>query len=68
MNERRTVAIDLPQKLLVLEEAAGTMVVYNDPTFLARRHGLTEADDVLDRIAGALDTLANVPVEATETD
>jgi|GEM_PF-836347 len=67
MNERRTVAIDLPQKILVFADEAGTTVVYNDPAYLARRHGLTASDEVLDTIGGALDTLANAPVEGTET-
>jgi|AntDeeMinimDraft_5_1070356.scaffolds.fasta_scaffold00266_32 uncharacterized protein (DUF302 family) len=67
MTEQRTVAIDLPQKLLVFEDEAGTTVVYNDPAYLARRHGLTASDEVLDTISGALDSLANAPVEQTET-
>lgn len=68
MNESRTVAIDLPQKLLVFEEGDETLVVYNDPEYLARRHEITEADEVLDTVAGALDNLANAPVESTETE
>ncbi|MCU4801257.1 DUF302 domain-containing protein [Halobacteria archaeon HArc-gm2] len=67
MNDQRTVAIDLPQKLLVFADEAGTTVVYNDPAYLARRHGLTASDEVLDTISGALDMLANAPVEQTET-
>ena len=44
MQNAQTVAIDLPQKMLVYQGADGqTMIVYNDPAFLASRHGL---DDV----------------------
>lgn len=68
MNGSRTVAIDLPQKLLVYEEEDQTLVVYNDPEFLARRHEMPGKKEVRDTIAGALDALANAPVEATETE
>ena len=36
-----SIAIDLPLKLLIWEDAAGKVwVSYNRPTYLARRHGL----------------------------
>jgi uncharacterized protein (DUF302 family) len=39
-----TVAIDLPLKILTFEDANGhTWVAYNDPTYLQRRHGFSEA-------------------------
>lgn len=68
MTESRTVAIDLPQKLLAYEDDDGTFVVYNDPEYLARRHEIAVKADVLEKISGALDTLANAPVESTESE
>jgi uncharacterized protein (DUF302 family) len=39
-----TVAIDLPLKVLAFEDAEGhTWVGYNDPKYLQRRHGFSEA-------------------------
>jgi uncharacterized protein (DUF302 family) len=44
MIARPTVAIDLPLKALVWEDARGeTWLSYNTPTFLVARHGLDEA-------------------------
>lgn len=41
MQCAQTMAIDLPQKMLIYEDEQGkTWVVYNDPAFLADRHGL----------------------------
>ena len=59
LQASQTLGIDLPQKLLVYEDAAGeTFVAYNDPFFLARRHGLEGRDEMLQRIAAALAGLA----------
>ena len=39
-----TVAIDLPLKILAFEDPDGhTWVAYNDPAYLQRRHGFSEA-------------------------
>jgi uncharacterized protein (DUF302 family) len=40
MQSNQTIGIDLPVKALVWEDASGaTWLSYNDPTWLARRHG-----------------------------
>jgi uncharacterized protein (DUF302 family) len=44
MAATQTVAIDLPLKILAFEDADGrTWVAYNDPQYLQRRHGFSEA-------------------------
>jgi len=59
MQESQSIGIDLPQKLLVWESEDGTVnVSYNDPFFLAERHGVEGVDDLLDDTASALDSLA----------
>jgi uncharacterized protein (DUF302 family) len=51
-----TVAIDLPLKLLVWEDAEGkTWITYNDPKYLVARHSVPE--DLLSNIA-LIETLA----------
>jgi uncharacterized protein (DUF302 family) len=38
-----TIAIDLPLKLLVWEDASGrTRISYNDPNYLQQRHGFPQ--------------------------
>ena len=45
--------------MLLWEDADGAVFVsYNDPAYLARRHGLTGVDDTLTKISGALQNLA----------
>lgn len=59
MQSRRSIGIDLPQKFLVFENRRGDVyIAYNDPFFVARRHGVRDRDDQLNTIAGALANLA----------
>ena len=46
MQAAATAGIDLPLKLIVWQDAEGeTQVSYNDPEWVAKRHGLGEAVD-----------------------
>ena len=61
MQSSQTTGIDLPQKMLIYEDANGDVqVVYNDPHYVAQRHGLSNVDTQLQIISGALANLANV--------
>lgn len=63
MQNAQTTALDLPQKMLVWTDGDGVAhVAYNDPAFLAKRHGITENEEVLKTITGALDKLSEVVV------
>ncbi len=62
MQAERTVAIDLPQKMLVYQDNDGVFVAYNDPMYLAERHHLTGVDAILENVA---DTLQSVATAAT---
>jgi len=56
MQSAQTIGIDLPQKFLAWEDEGGQVhLAYNDPFFLAERHGIDDQDDVLQQTA---DTLA----------
>jgi uncharacterized protein (DUF302 family) len=56
---RRSVAIDLPQKTLIWQDDAGQVwLSYNDPKYLAKRHGITECYDVIKKIDKALSNFA----------
>ena len=56
MQARQTIGIDLPLKVLAWEDAQGkAWLTYNDPRFLAQRHGLgAEVDGVVTALTAAL--------------
>jgi uncharacterized protein (DUF302 family) len=58
MKGSRSVAIDLPQKMLVWEEESMVNVTYNDPRYLADRHGIDGQQERLENIRSLLDRLA----------
>lgn len=66
MQAVQTIGIDLPLKALVWQDEGGsTWLAYNDPQWLAHRHGV---DAGLDRTLHAMaETLAMVAREATAT-
>ena len=60
MQAAQSIGIDLPLKMLVWQDADGaTWVSYNDPAFLAHRHGLDEATKAtVNALTGALNAIA----------
>ena len=60
MQAVQTIGIDLPLKALVWQDASGdTWLSYNDPSWLAKRHGLAqEAEGPVRALAAALAALA----------
>ena len=59
MQAAQTIGIDLPLKALIwLDEAGKTQLSYNDPEWLAGRHGITGADKPLAAMSDALAALA----------
>lgn len=57
MQCSQSTGIDLPQKVLVWQDASGTVwITYNDPAYLAKRHGLQKCSQVITKITGVLDT------------
>jgi uncharacterized protein (DUF302 family) len=60
MQAVQTTGIDLPLKALVWQDASGdTWLSYNDPSWLAKRHGLGhEAEAPVRAVAAALEALA----------
>ena len=60
MQCSQSVAIDLPQKALIWEDEAGHVwFSYNDPRYLAKRHGITECVNVIKKIEKALSNFAH---------
>ena len=59
MQEAPTIAIDLPLRMVIWQDAEGaTWLGYNDPVWIARRHGIVD-DGSIDLIIEALGAIAN---------
>ena len=60
MQCTQTIAIDLPQKALIWEDAAGTVwLSYNNPMQVAKRHRMKGCGAILRKVSGALEKFAN---------
>lgn len=60
MQSKQTIGIDLPLKVLSWQDSGGKVwLTYNDPGWLARRHGLTSATEAaVNSLATVLSNLA----------
>jgi len=63
MQSVPTIGIDLPLKALVWQDASGeTWLSFNDPAWLAQRHGLSGAETAVGNLTTALNALAKVAI------
>ena len=63
MQDRQRAGIDLPLKALIWEDADGKVfVTYNDPAWIARRHGL-DNDAAVQAMTAAMNAIVQ---EATK--
>jgi uncharacterized protein (DUF302 family) len=59
MQSAQTVGIDLPLKVLVWQDAGGkTWLSYNEPSWIAQRHGVTNEESVVSKMTAALGLLS----------
>jgi uncharacterized protein (DUF302 family) len=59
MQSIQTVGIDLPLKALVWEDAsAKTWISYNEPGWIAQRHGVADAQPVVNKMADLLSAIS----------
>ena len=67
MQSMQTIGIDLPLKALVWQDASGsTWLSYNDPSWLAKRHGLgREVETTVAATAAALNAIARTATTFT---
>jgi uncharacterized protein (DUF302 family) len=67
MQSVQTIGIDLPLKVLVWQDAAGdTWVSYNDPGWLAKRHGAgRDVETTVGTLANVLATLTTAATAPT---
>lgn len=59
----QTAGIDLPMKAMAWEDAQGrTWVAYNDPQYVANRHGVKGRDEIIKKMKGALEKFSNYAI------
>ncbi|MBF7053032.1 DUF302 domain-containing protein [Halomonas sp. KAO] len=63
MQCRGSMALDLPQKIVVREVDEGVRLEWNSPLYLAERHSLEECDLPLDKVAGVLESVASAAAD-----
>jgi uncharacterized protein (DUF302 family) len=64
MQSVQTVGIDLPLKALVWEDASGTTwLSYNEPSWIAQRHGVANAEAIVNKMAAALSGMSRKAAE-----
>ncbi len=55
MTSKQAVTIDLPMKAIAWKDAKGQVwIAYNDPMYIARRHGVKDRPEKLKKMSGAL--------------
>lgn len=60
-TSNQTAGIDLPMKALAWQDKNGQVwLTYNDPAYIAKRHGITDRDKIKAKMTGALNKLTNV--------
>jgi uncharacterized protein (DUF302 family) len=60
----QTAGIDLPLKILIWEDDSGLVKLsYNDPRYIADRHGISDCGQILEKMAGALKGFAEKAAE-----
>ncbi len=64
MISRQTAGIDLPMKMLAWKDEAGQVWLgYNDPAYIARRHGITDRDKIVANMSKALDNFSRLATD-----
>src|SRR5438309_9852862 len=65
MQASQTAGIDLPLKALVWQDAAGkTWLSYNEPSWIAQRHSVANAEQVVKNLAAALRAISTKAANA----
>jgi uncharacterized protein (DUF302 family) len=63
-TSQQTAGIDLPLKALAWEDEKGQVwLTYNDPAYIAKRHGITDRAEIVAKMTKALDGLSNAAIK-----
>lgn len=67
MRSTQTIGIDLPMKALAWQDEKGQVwLTYNDPDYLARRHGIQDKEELIKKMSGALKNLTKLAAAPKE--
>lgn len=62
-TSNQTAGIDLPMKALAWKDEKGQVwLTYNDPTYIANRHGINDRPEIVKKMTGALNNLTNAAI------
>ena len=65
MQSVQTIGIDLPLKALVWQDAGGkTWISYDEPNWIAQRHGVANAEPILSKMADLLSVISSAAAGA----
>jgi len=65
MTSSQTAAIDLPLKAIAYEDANGKVwLSYNNPAYIAKRHGIADRAKVIKKMTGALNKFSTFATKA----
>jgi uncharacterized protein (DUF302 family) len=60
-TSKQSAGIDLPLKMLAYEDEKGQVwLTYNDPKYIAKRHDITDRDEIVAKMSNALDKFSSV--------
>ncbi len=63
-TSQQTAGIDLPMKMLAWADEEGQVwLTYNDPAWIAQRHGIADRDKVVAKMSKALDNFSRMATE-----
>jgi len=60
MEVAPTLAIDLPQKIMIYEDKGKVYINYNNPEYLKERHTIQGKDELLSKISNALNKITTI--------
>jgi uncharacterized protein (DUF302 family) len=62
-TSKQAAGIDLPMKALAWTDARGRVwLAYNDPAYIARRHGITNRPEIVKKMTGALKKMTDMAI------
>lgn len=60
-TSKQTAGIDLPMKALAWKDEKGQVwLTYNDPAYIANRHGITDRAKIVNKMTGALNKFSDI--------
>jgi len=62
-TSKQTAGIDLPMKALAWQDEKGQVwLTYNDPGYIAKRHGIKDRENVVKKMSGVLEKMSAIAV------